>query len=201
MEKGGQILNVFSEDEINLISTGLHKLSDAKNTGDFFAYTNGFTKNDLIYPAMKKIVLDKLENVFNRPLHLVHGMLLKEKRPWDIHTDYIKGDNSPDMAILISLNTEDLNTHTVVFNEECTDNFDSFILNNNKLEINAKDLYNNLCSHETVDRLEYVSLMGVYKWISRSIIYWDRKLLHCSDNFLQNNVNEKIALVLFTENI
>ena len=201
MEKGGQIFNVFSEDDIKLISTNLHKLSDAKNTGEFFAYTNGFTKNDLIYPAMKKIVLDKLENVFNRLLHLVHGMLLKEKRPWTIHTDYIKGDNHPDMAILIPLNTEELNTHTVLFNEECTDNIDNFILNNAKLANNAADLYNNLCSHETIDRLEHLSLLGAYKWIPGSVIYWDRKLLHCSDNFLQNNIKEKIGLVLFTENI
>jgi hypothetical protein len=45
-----------------------------------------------------------------------------------------------------------------------------------------------------------VSLYAVYKWKIGSVIAWDRKLLHCSDNFLVNGVKEKTALVIFTNN-
>jgi hypothetical protein len=201
MQVAGSILNVFTENEIIKISAILSKLPDQKNTGEFHAYANGFQKKDLIYPAMKKLALEKIETVLEHPINLLHGMLLKEEHPWEIHTDYIKKDDpAPDLAILIPLNIEEINTHTVVFNEECLDNFDNFILNNNKLENNAKHLYNNLCSHETIDRLEYVSLQGAYKWIPGSVIYWNRKLLHSSDNFLQNGISQKTALVLFTTN-
>lgn len=196
-----QLFDIFTTTEIELIINCLRKLPDDKNIGTFRAYTNGFTSPDLIYPAMKKLVLSKLEKALGKRLELVVGMLLKEKLPWEIHTDYLKGDKNPDIAILIPLNTEELNTHTVVFNEECTDNFSQYILDNNKLENNASNLYTNLCSHETIDRLEYVSLLGAYKWIPGSIIYWDRKLLHCSDNFLQNNIEEKLGLVIFTKHI
>ena len=198
MDKAGQILSVFTEDEIKFISNALSRLPNAENSGEFFGYTNGFRENDLIYPLIKRKVMTKLENVLGCQLKLTHGMLLKEEKPWPIHSDYSKGDSNPGTAIIIPLNTVEVNTHTVVFNEECTTGLKDYILNNNKLEHNAKDLYNNLCSHETIDNLEYVSLMGAYKWIPGSIIFWDRKLLHCSDNFLQNGLDTKTGLVIFT---
>jgi hypothetical protein len=196
----GQILNVFTLNEIQLLDEFLNKLPNKTNSGgEFFAYTNGFQKKDFVYPAIYKLVIKKIEIVLGRKINLLHGMLLKEEKPWIIHTDYIKKDDpAPDLAIVIPLNTEEINTHTVVFNEECLDNFNNFILNNNKLENNAKNLYNNLCSHETIDRLEYVSLLRAYKWDPGSMIYWDRKLLHCSDDFLKVGIKEKTALVIFT---
>jgi len=195
----GQILNVFSTVEILEIIGVLKKLPIKEKFLVDQNYIDGFQKKDLIYPYIKEKVLKKLEVIFNKPINLLHGMLLKEEKPWVIHTDYIKKDDpAPDLAIVIPLNTEEINTHTVVFNEECLDNFNNFILNNNKLENNAKNLYNNLCSHETIDRLEYVSLLSAYKWHPGSIIYWDRKLLHSSDDFLKEGIKEKTALVIFT---
>lgn len=199
MNKAGQLFSIFTTEEISFLLDNLNKLPNQKNSGNLFlAYTNGFESTDFIYPMIKRMVIEKLEQVIGKQLNLTHGMILKEQLPWEIHTDYVKGDNNPGMALLIPLITEEVNTHTVVFNEECITNFDQFILSNSKLENNAKDLYNNLCNHETIDRLEYVSLFGAYKWIPGSVIYWDRKLLHCSDNFLQNGLKIKIGLVLFT---
>jgi hypothetical protein len=200
MQSAGQLVDIFTpEESVNILHI-LTKLPNSKNTGDFKAYTNGFQTKDFIYPAMDKLVIKKIETALGIKINLLHGMLLKEETPWGIHTDYVKGDDNPGLAILIPLNTEDSDTHTVVFNQQCLDRFDNFILTNKKLENNAKDLYNNLCSHETISRLEYVSLLAAYKWYSGSIIYWDRKLLHSSDNFLQNGIKQKSALVLFTTN-
>ena len=197
MAKAGQILDVFSIEEIKKIFSVLSKLPDVENLGEFKAgYTNGFQPGDLVYPFIKKTVLERLEKVLGISINLTHGMLLKESKPWPIHTDYDKGDNHPSIAIVIPLNTEELLTHTVVFNQESTDG--NYFLTNKKLENNASDLYNNLCSHEPVDKLEKLSLLGAYKWIPGSVIYWDRKLLHCSDNFLANDVKIKYGLVLFT---
>jgi hypothetical protein len=198
MSAAGQILSMFTNDELKLVHNSLLKLPDRKNLGDFHAYTNGFQQTDYIYPMIRKLILEKLEKVLDKKLNLTHGMLLKEEIPWTIHTDYNKGDSDPGLAILLPLNTEEVNTHTVVFNEESTTTFNDFVLNNNKLETNAKDLYNNLCSHEDIDNLEYVSLLGAFKWIPGSVIYWDRKLLHCSDNFLQQGIKIKTGLVIFT---
>jgi hypothetical protein len=73
----------------------------------------------LIYPFIKRKILDRLETVFDRPISLVTGMLLKAKNPWKIHTDYVKGDVNPDIGILIPLNELPIDTHTVIFNESC----------------------------------------------------------------------------------
>jgi hypothetical protein len=195
----GQLLDVFDPKEIQSVLAALMKLNDAANLGQQFkAYTNGFQPTDLIYPFIKRKVLSRLETLLDRPISLVHGMLLKEQRPWGIHTDYVKGDANPDMGILIPLNCEPINTHTVIFNESCTDSFDAYMSNNKKSINNAVDLHASLMSHETVERLENVSLLGAFQWHPGSVIYWDRKLLHASDNFLKNNVLEKTALVLFT---
>jgi hypothetical protein len=201
IKNSNQILNIFTIDEIQFLVKFLNKLPDSHNSGrEFFAYTNGFTQKDFVYPAIHKLVIKKIETVLDKKINLLCGMLLKEEKPWLIHSDYIKGDDNPHLAIVIPLNTEELNTHTIIFNEECLDKFENFILNNNKLENNASNLYNNLCSHESIEHLEYVSLLNAYKWHPGSIIYWDRKLLHCSDNFLQNGISQKTALVIFTTN-
>lgn len=199
--KAYQLLNVFEPSEIKLLSDILHKLKDSElDPAKERNYTNGFKQGDLIYPFIKKQVLDRIEILIGRKINLLHGMLLKEKSPWYIHTDYVKGDENPDIAILIPLNAEIINTSTVVFNEECTDKFSTYKLNNKKLENNAASLCDNLMSHETIENLEYVSLQGSYKWIPGSVICWDRKLLHSSDNFLKNGLMEKTGLVLFTTN-
>ena len=47
--QAGQILNVFTGEEIANIHTNLEKLHNSLNAGDhFFAYTNGFRKNNFI---------------------------------------------------------------------------------------------------------------------------------------------------------
>jgi hypothetical protein len=195
----GQFMEVFSTPEILLLSNTLSNLPDTPNTGEFMAYANGFQKKDLIYPFIKKKVLERLEQLFDRPLNLVHGMILKEKTPWRIHTDYQKQDTNPDLAILIPLNDTLINTHTVIFNESCMDSFNNYKLKNTQLVNNAKNIHDSLMSHESKENLEYVSLHNFYRWNPGSVIYWDRKLLHASDNFLKNNLAEKTALVLFTQ--
>jgi len=160
----------------------------------------GFHSTDLIYPAIKKIVISKLEGVLDTKLNLTLGTYLKEFKPFGIHTDYVKGDKNPGLAILVPLNKEPLDTSTVIFNEECTSTFADFQKEHTKLQNNARHLAQSLMSHEPVNKLEYVSLLAVAHWEPGSVIAWDRRLLHSSDNFLANNVKEKRALVLFFNN-
>jgi len=133
-----------------------------------------------------------------RDLQLTHGMDLKEQQPWGIHTDYVKEDLVPDLAILIPLNTEPLPTHTVMFDQICCDSFESYLATHAPIDHNAVDLHDGLMSHETVEQLSHVSLQGAYAWVPGSVIYWDRRLLHASDNFISSGLMQKQALVLFT---
>jgi hypothetical protein len=195
-----QFFDVFSPDEIKLITTALSKLKDAPNSGNSIkAYTNGFGPTDLIFPLIKTKVLNKIETSLGRKINLHTGMMLKESVPWEIHTDYIKGDQDPDLGIIIPLNLEPVHTHTIIFNEPSTNSFQQYISENTKLENNATNLHDTLMSHETIDNLEYVSLAMIAPWVPRSAICWDRKLLHASDNFISAGLQEKTALVLFTK--
>jgi glutathionyl-hydroquinone reductase len=195
----GQIFNVFTQEELVTISKFLDKVPDQLNEGN---YHNGFTKTDIIYPVLKKLVIDKLEKVLDRQVNLYHGVALNEVKPLKIHNDYAKGDTTSDLTIVIPLNKSDEITHTVVFNQESTTVKtvqEYATITNKKLEKNAKDLYNNLCSHiSPADLLEYVSVKGIYQWIPGSVIYFESKLFHCSDNFLANGLERKQAFVIFT---
>jgi len=199
LNSAGQVLNLFEESDIKLLNSILVKLPDAPNQKDsFHAYTNGFQESSFIYPAIDKLVVSKLEKYFDIKFKKVEGMLLKESIPWGIHTDYNKKDFCVDLAILIPLNIVPVNTHTVIFNEESTDSFQQFMIQNKPLDVNAEDLHDTLCSHESIDNLKYVSLKGAYPWSPGSMMYWGGKILHASDNFLVNGLIEKQALVLFT---
>jgi glutathionyl-hydroquinone reductase len=195
----GQLFNVFTLTELEIISKFLDKVSNQMSNGN---YHNGFTKDDAVYPVLKKLVTDKLEKLLDRQINLHHGVALNEIRPLGIHTDYFKGDNNSDLSIIIPLINDKELTHTIVFNQSSVTvpTLTDYVANNNnkKLEKNAKDLYNNLCSHISPNLLEYVSVKEVFRWVPGSVIYFDRKLFHCSDNFLANGLDRKRAFVIFT---
>jgi hypothetical protein len=194
----GQIFNIFTQQELAIISKFLDKVPNQLVYGN---YHNGFTKTDSLYPILKKLVIDKLEKSLERQINLHHGVSLNEIRPLGIHTDYFKGDNNSDLSIIIPLTGHNELTHTVVFNQSSVtvSTLAEYAANDNKkLDNNAKDLYNNLCSHIPSNLLEYVSVKGIYQWIPGSVIYFDRKLFHCSDNFLANGLERKQAFVIFT---
>lgn len=198
----GQIFDVFSATEIKLIQDILEKLPNSPCQGEFKAYTNGFTSADLIYQIINNIVVKKIEKIIQQPLNVICGMHLKEVMPWGIHTDYKHSFDcvEPDLAVLIPLkviNDDASQTHTVIFNESCTTNFNDYMNTNNKLLDHAGHIHEMHCSHCSAESLEYVSLCGAYPWKIGSIIYWNRSMLHCSDNFLKNSISEKQALVLF----
>jgi hypothetical protein len=196
----GQIFNVFTQEELTIISKFLDKVPSQLSGGN---YHNGFTKTDSIYPILKKIAIDKLEKAMNRQVNLHHGVALNEIRPLGIHTDYFKDNKNSDLSIVIPLISNNEITHTIVFNQSSitVPTLVEYAANasNKKLENNAKDLYNDLCSHiSSSDLLEYVSVKGIYQWIPGSVIYFESKLFHCSDNFLANGLKRKQAFVIFT---
>ena len=56
---------------------------------------------------------------------------------------------------------------------------------------------NKLLSHIDKKLLSKLSIDKVCKWKKGKLIAWHRKLAHTSDNFLQDGIKRKIALVLF----
>jgi len=132
--------------------------------------------------------------------YIALGMLLHSTNPYSIHTDYQKDqdyeDNcrEPSEAILIPLQT--LSVHTIVFNQQAT--------NNDQIEKlpDIQDHVTNVFWQKNLTHCdEYlktkVSVKSYNSWQRGQPIVWHRKDLHCSDNFVQNNISIKKAVVFF----
>jgi hypothetical protein len=200
----GKISNFISSSKLELLCELFGSLPDACNTGEFHAYTNGVSKGHQFYNFVNDLLLDDLCHVVNSNLSITVAMLLKESIPWSVHTDYQKGDQNPGMAFIIPISwngPKNSFTHTVVFNEESTESFEHYRKTAEKKIPNATHLRDNLCGHISTEKLEYLSLLDAYRWNPGDLIFWDRKLLHCSDNFLHQNITQKTAIVIFTENL
>ena len=91
---------------------------------------------------------------------------------------------------------------TVIFNEECKTTFKDFKTknpNNNFMETVTN--YKEILSHCKEEDLKYVSVKQYAKWQKGLLINWNRKLLHASDNFINNGIEKKLAIVIFTSYI
>lgn len=183
--------NSFSQLEKLIEKTTVEK---TLNDGIKKAYTTGI---DSKFNQIIKSILSIEPVIGDYEIHV--SMLLEEFTPWVIHTDYNKGDDNPGYAVLIPLETVDSNT--VIFNEECLDDFELYKKTNTHKENNASSLKSSILSHIDKEDLKYVSVKSIEKWEKGKLIVWDRKLLHTSDNFLQNNIETKRAFVMFTSKV
>lgn len=206
----GQIADVFSHKELALLASALGKVPDQTQT-DRQIYTNGFTSGDVIYPFVKRLVIDRINQLdVPRADTLTVGMLLKAQEPFAIHSDSPnKGDNGKGTAYLIPLHMQrdpgvdhSVKSHTIVFEQqwESTGLVTDFIASERAriLENNAKPIWHMIPEpHRHTNYYEYLSVALLAPWHLGSLIYWDRSLLHCSDEFRQLGIREKQALVLF----
>ena len=53
-------------------------------------------------------------------------------------------------------------------------------------------------THQPYEDCKSLEIDKVISWDIGSLIYWDRTRIHCSDNFLKNNVISKTFVALFT---
>lgn len=156
------------------------------------AFTSGVDAK--LYPMLKKI-LDRYIDMSALDIHV--AFLLDSFEPWSIHTDYPKGDLDPAIAILIPFVSID--SHTVIFNEECLDDFEEYIKDNPPLDPDKSAVKQaELMSHIKPDLLSRVTILSIEAWVEGKIITWDRKLLHCSDNYKGKGIQSKQAAVIFT---
>ncbi len=156
------------------------------------AYTTGFPVEKI--PV--KNFHSRLEAVFGK-CNVTVAMILEEFTPWIVHTDYLlPGDKNPYYAVLIPLEHDNKDTHTIVFNELGTEeNWREQLIEDKNYNYTADEL--RLLSHHDENILKKLSLGKVHKWEKGKMIAWHRSLLHTSDNFKVADLKQKTALVLF----
>ena len=192
LQNSFEIDSFIDSDEIEILKKFYGALPKRLNDGgEKKAYTTGFPYNTLPLKKLKA----KLTDVFG-DFTVTVAMFLEEYKPWNVHTDYHKGDSDPYYAILIPLDYEDKNTHTIIFNEIATDKDWKTKLQTKKNYPYSEAEYK-LLAHVDKNLLEKLTIDKVCKWEKGKLIPWHRKLAHPSDNFIQDNITRKIALVLF----
>jgi len=72
---------------------------------------------------------------------------------------------------------------------------DKHILNNKDFDKNDYEKY---MTHQPYEDCQSLEIDKVISWEIGSLMTWDRSRLHCSDNFLKNNVVSKTCMAFFT---
>jgi hypothetical protein len=208
--KSGIIDDFFTESELDSVLKYLSNLKSA------FNYGNGVDENHAIYPLFVKKCFSKITEVFGEELRLARVTYLNDTKPISLHSDYyqINSNGNPQTAMVVPISSNDDRTftnqvHTVIFNEEdlfaessghITRHWDRVAWDKNKTpkENSAVQYYDEYLSHMKMRDLECLTVDTIAKWKFGSLIYWNARLLHSSDNFTKNNVKSKQALVLHT---
>lgn len=209
--KAGIVDNVYTTDELTAVVKYMSKLPKKSHQ---LGYAS-ITREHILYPWFERHIFSRLRSIVDRPMELLTAHLIHEEVPQKLHSDYYyKTTQEPYRAFLIPVGVEnDFNripeTHTVVFNETDTyvapASMEEKIWNRKQWtevrsvkENNALEYKDQHLSHLRIDDLECLTVDSVLQWQSGSVIHWDERQLHCSDNFTNNGIKSKQAIVIHT---
>lgn len=155
---------------------------------------------------ISKILSDKLSQYFSREIVCVDWHILNSFQPYDIHADgYDLNNTGTHLAegweyaytFLIPLDTYD--TNTIIFDQESyTVKGGHNWLKYDKPEIlNEIDdaTYEKYLTHCDREIVRHLSIETIYNWEKGGLLAASRHALHASDNYLNNYILEKRALV------
>lgn len=206
----GTINNLFNEQDVTFLINFLSKIPNTHEAKSDNRFT-GINQEHMLYNWLCSRVFLKIQQHMGSHIKLLFGAYLDETKPFVVHQDYYhKTLGEPYMVFLLPLSVDnDIHkvnkTNTIVFNESDT-YVDHSEFKSHRLDIwkktapvkenNAVNIFKEYLSHCDVDILQRLTVKEILNWQIGSVIYWDEKLLHCSDNFLENNIQSKQALVM-----
>lgn len=208
----GRIDNVFTDLELDSITRYLGSSLPLYGGSDF---PGSVYPGHMLYEWFNKKFFVRIQELFGSELQCLFGGYLNELTPMALHSDYFrKLKGKPHSTFLIPISADHDVTlvnrvHTIVFNEEDmwtpnSEESNSFWKqrdwrkNKSVKENNALQYFDQYLSHNTKENLECLTVQSIFQWQLGSILYWDSRLLHCSDNFTTNGIQSKQALVVHT---
>lgn len=186
----------FKKDKqtLNFNDKGLDRPADA-HPHEQKGYVNGVNNQEIM--ILSKVFKEHLQNE-----KILMAQVNIAFKPFGIHTDYDREDINPGHAILVPYETVD--SRTIIFNETSTVKDDG-LTTLRQLPINknhpTKEEYNKYFTHNRWQDVQLLSIKEIFQWQKGYAVKWDRSEYHTSDNFLQNELNDKIALVMFNERV
>tara|TARA_Y100000389_G_scaffold89210_1_gene85642 strand:+ start:612 stop:1283 length:672 start_codon:yes stop_codon:yes gene_type:complete len=218
MHNFGEIVDFISDAELRKVAevmSGIPHSNAVRRTNTKSSF-NSIGIGHQLYSWFGKIVLDKLKNFFPEEPKLLFASYCNEEQPFTVHSDYYhKRIGTPYFAILlpISVDNSTSNMHlskTIIFNQQDTyvdesvhDNRtytrDNFKKTHNKvLEGNSSWLHDEELSHCEKEDLERLTIAKIVPWAYGNAIYWDEKMLHCSNNFHKKGIKSKQHIIIHT---
>jgi hypothetical protein len=201
----GKISNVFTEQELDSCVKVMSRLPDTKILGNS---CHGIDENNMFNNWFHKNIFNRIQLMFGNDIKLMFGMFLNESKPWGIHTDayHVKNFPTRDSAISFLLpysvdHQKSLvdRSRTIVFNQRGYYNDDTMSLPSLIDQPGcALDIHQLHLSHNSTDKAERMTVLGMFQWEISSLIYWDSLLYHDTDNFLANGYTNKQAIVIHT---
>jgi hypothetical protein len=169
----------------------------------------------MLHSWFDKKVFGRLRELTEEPIRMLFGGLINEQIPQQLHSDYYyKSVGEPYKAFLIPMGVDNQlesvdRVHTVTFNEQDTfvDSADpvrkmwkraEWNAKRSAKENNATQHFDQHLSHLKPNDLECLTVDQIIPWTLGGVVYWDERQLHCSDNFVKNNIKSKQAIVVHT---
>jgi len=154
------------------------------------------------------------------PSEVVNIKMLDSVTPGGPHSDTSPPRDSddpervlPKFARTFIIPLETIDTYTIVFNEYIPDQ----LLNNRNVSHDSyADAVNNYLQNELerigdpIDHITHqkylshvdssrLSINTVFPWVAGDILVFDRRMIHCSNNYIVENVISRRALILWSE--
>ncbi len=164
-----------------------------------------------VNPVME-IIGDRLQSTLGARPVLGSCWVLDEHYPLGLHTDSFQSAVGPneDLYYTIIIPIDDFETCTVLTNQYCevpshaqTQEvyLKEYLKNQKPLPKDQRitdEFWKQNLSHSGELNRPFFSLEQTFRWAKGSLLAFDRRKWHASDNFLKNGLDKKVAIVSFT---
>jgi protein-L-isoaspartate O-methyltransferase len=158
------------------------------------------------YDKISKILSDKLSNHFSRQILCNDWHILNSFQPYDVHADGFDLNNPKthlaegwEYAYTFLIPLDNYNASTIIFDQESyTYKGSGNWIENDKpeiLDVIDDETYNKYFTHVNKDVIRHLSIDTIYDWEKGDLLVASRHSLHASDNYLDNSILEKRALI------
>jgi hypothetical protein len=204
--------NVYSEDTLNYLRSEVDKRG--VETKSFHEWEG--PKLGQLLSVRYRLALDEHQDLRNMVLSPLPGDIstdlithsfshLRSFSPYEIHSDCgwieCNDDESPFYAFVIPLET--CVAKTILLNQmheglHFVDYKKSYGPLPKDQQISDED-FQKYFSHCWPHEQEYISIQNVFDWTAGSVLMFDTRFLHASDNYILNGLQEKNAFILFSK--
>jgi hypothetical protein len=207
----GKMDNIFTKSELDDATRYLGSSLPSRS-----GFPHSVYPGHILYERFNKNFFRHIQELYGSELQCLFVGYLNESKPFALHSDYfrkLKGEPRSTFLIPISVDHDVTlvdQTYTIIFNEEDTwtpdgSNDSNYFWkqrdwhkNKSVKENNALQYFDQYLSHNTRKDLECLTVQNIFQWQLGSILHWNSRLLHCSDNFITNGFQSKQALVIHT---